>query len=118
MKTTISTTINGYPIDYTVEFSYNYNWLDLYVEELDKEFFTKRGNAIQVDEIDLFDYAIDILTEEIEADLHLWLIDNSNDVYFHSNGLEVFCNGEHYLTCESEAAAKKVALELNLDYYG
>ena len=66
----------------------------------------------------MFDYAIDILTEEIEADLHLWLIDNSNDAYFHSNGLEVFCNKEYYTTCESEADAKKMALELNLEEYG
>lgn len=117
--TTISTTINGCPIDYTLEFSYNSRWLDLYVEELNKEFSTKNGaNAIQVDEIDLFDYAIDMLTEEIENDLHLWLIDNSNDAYFHSKGLEVFCNKEYYMTCESEEGARRVALELNLEEYG
>lgn len=115
MKTTISTTINGYPIDYTVEFTHNSQWLCIYVDELDKEFSVKNPKD---NDVDLHDYAIDILTEEIEADLHLWLIDNSNDVYYYSNGLEVFCNGEHYLTCQSEAAAKKVALELNLDYYG
>ena len=114
MKTTISTTINGYPIDYTVEFSYNSQWLCIYVQELDKEFSVKNPKD---NDVDLFDYAIDILTEEIEADLHLWLIDNSNDAYFHSEGLKVLINGKRYLTCESEAEAKKMALELNMEEY-
>ena len=115
MKTTISTTINGYPIDYTVEFTHNSQWLCIYVDELDKEFSVKNPKD---NDVDLHDYALDQLTGEIEADLHLWLIDNSNDAYFHSNGLEVFCNKEYYTTCESEADAKKMALELNLEEYG
>jgi len=113
METTISTTINGYPIDYTLEFSYNSEWLCIYVEELDKEFSTKYPPNWY--DGDLFDYALDQLTGEIEADLHKWLIQNSDDDYFHSNGLEVFCNIEYYTTCESEADAKKMALELNLE---
>ena len=115
MKKTISTTINGYPIDYTVEFSYNYNWLDLYVEELDKEFNVKNPKD---NDIDLYNYALDQLTEEIEADLHLWLITNSNDAYFHSKGVKVFLNTKPYCVCENEAEAMKMALELNLEEYG
>jgi hypothetical protein len=117
MNTTISTTINECPIDITVEFSYNHTWLTLYVEEIDKEFFTKRPNVIQVDEIDYFDYAIDILTEEIEASLHQWLIHNSDDVYYWNKFNLIYERTTPYTDCKSEDEAKELVCKLNAEYY-
>ena len=115
MKTEhITTTINGCPIEYKVDFHYNSRLLYIFVEELGKEY----NVAYPEFEDDLFDYAMDQLTEEIEKDLHWWLIENKDVVYYHSESLKVLINGKHYFTCESEAQAKELALKLNVEEYG
>lgn len=114
MNTNISTTINGYPIDITVVFTYSHSWLYIYVWELEKYFITKRPKSTDVD---LYDYAIDVLTEEIENALHKWLIHNADDVHYHSEGVSVLVNGKEYAECKTNEAAQEIALLLNKNYY-
>ena len=110
----ITTTINGYPIEYKVEFHYNSRLLYIFVEELGKEYSVTYPEF----EDDLFDYALDQLTEDIEKDLHLWLIDNSDVVYYHSEGFNLLMNGKLHYTCRNEAQATKWALNFNMEEYG